>query len=78
MGGSEWSWVEVDGASWRWIELGGCGCTVQQYPGRPNNISIFLIKKYSLIRIRVLIQLQWNCGCLVSSDLFRRDFFDTT
>ena len=68
--------MKVNRASWTWMELGGGGCTIQQYPGRPKNISIILIKKYSLIP--VLIQSQWNCGCLVSSDLFRSDFFDRT
>ena len=41
-----------------------------------SNISIFLIKKFSLIR--VFIQSRCNCACLVPSDVFRRDFSDKT
>ena len=52
--------------------------TIKSYKitGKPNSIFLFLNKKLSLIR--VFIQSRCNCGCLVSSDGFIRDFFDTT
>ena len=52
--------------------------TIKSYKitGKPNSIFIFLNKKHSLIR--VFIHSRCNCACLVLSDVFRRDFFDTT
>ena len=42
------------------------------------NINILLKNVKNLKGLEAFIQSRCNRGCLVSSDVFRRDFFDTT